>query len=88
MIFNFKTFQYKLILNHFQKTSSLLSPASHAASFLVPSRGWFIYGGYLSASPNSQHLQSLSGTWETGPRLYEVDSHLCSVQVLCVHWNQ
>jgi hypothetical protein len=69
----------------FQKTSRLLTPTHHAGSFLVPSRGWFIYGGANTEDPNSQPLQSLSGNWETGPRVYDLDHLLCSVQVLCKH---
>ncbi len=65
-----------------QKTSSLSSPTFHSASFLVPSRGWFIYGGH-SSSTESQYLQTLMGSWKTGPGHYEdFETGLCSVQVL------
>ena len=56
----------KIFFNCF-KISPLLGPVAFAGSAVVPSQGWFIFGGSLNQLNTSQKLQSLDGIWEVGP---------------------
>jgi hypothetical protein len=61
-----------------------LNPALYPSNVVVPSKGWFIYGGYFSNyQNNAQHLSSISSQWTLGPLLYlsQLDYGQCIVQV-------
>ena len=67
--------------------SYMLTTCQYPSSVVVPSKGWFIYGGYYSnALINAQQLPSISSQWTKGP--VQFNSHLdfgqCIVQVNCL----
>jgi hypothetical protein len=61
-----------------------LNAAQYPSNVVVPSKGWFIYGGYFANYQSySQHLPSISQPWIQGPLLYlsQQDYGQCIVQV-------
>jgi hypothetical protein len=64
--------------------SDLLDPTAWAGNVVVPSQGWFIFGGLGDANfTTAQKLGSVDGVWEVGPALLDnKKDHLqCIVQV-------
>jgi hypothetical protein len=52
-----------------------------AASILIPSKGWFLFGG--NGLPTSQKLVNVNSTWEAGPAVQTSNIWgQCAVQVL------
>ncbi len=63
---NFESLE-QIILFYFFKISPLLASFAYAGSAVVPSQGWFIFGGRGNFLETSQRLRSLDGVWEAGP---------------------
>ncbi len=63
--------------------AGLLVPTESAGNVMVPSKGWYIFGGHENNSKSSQHLTSVDGVWESGPKFFQSkpDSGNCVVQV-------
>jgi hypothetical protein len=62
----------------------LLATCMYPSNVVVPSKGWFIYGGYYSnAVINAQQLHSISSKWTLGPVQFNsrLDFGQCIVQV-------
>ena len=61
----------------------MLSALSYAASVLVPSHGWLIFGGYNNNLLTWQKIQSVTDIWYAGPNLYQTKSDwdICAAQV-------
>jgi len=55
-------------------------PTYIGAGTIVPGRGWIIFGGNITFN-QTQHLQSIDGTWTIGDPVYQPDINLCIVQV-------
>ena len=60
----------------------MLAPTIWTGSSNVPSRGWFIFGGYGNNLTNSQWFNQ--DTWKLGPSLYENSPNIyqCITQVI------
>ena len=65
-----------------EQIEDLLSPTYYAGNVLVPSKGWFIFGG-VSTLTTSQWLASIDGKWQNGPDLNEnrTDLYQCVTQI-------